>query len=340
MPSSKVCCLTLHTLQQHLDAVKRQTSNAASRPSGLPRLALNAAPLYGGGMNSDSNGRQVAAIVGERLRALREAKDLRQEDVVTAAQSLGLTWGRSSVAALEAGNRSLSVGEFLLIPALVAQLGGWDEPLLSPTDRIVVSDSLTLSARRLTDAMIGYLTPVTDAAKVLSTRNEEDTLGAVPRNKGWDSVSPHKLNQSNARAAVYLRVLHTLKPDATNSQWLELIRLDYEITRTIANRLSSPKHGRGVDPLLARAFALSVYGRSLGEERDARAESRGPYPSKRALQSARGHATREIIEELQKQIDVRWKEIEPVFNELDAVFDDPDALNAWLKETQKMREGM
>ena len=38
-----------------------------------------------------------------RLRNLREDAGLRQDDISRKAKSLGLAWGRSSVAALEAG---------------------------------------------------------------------------------------------------------------------------------------------------------------------------------------------------------------------------------------------
>lgn len=277
---------------------------------------------------TDDKGRQVAVIIGERIRALREAKSLRQEDVVTAARSVGLPWARSSVAALEAGSRALSIGEFLLIPALVAQLGGWEEPLLSPTDRIIVSDSLSLAAERLPGAMIGYLTPIGDTKTTLRQTGDTEELGSIPRADG----EGHRGNQSQARIVVYFRVLYALKPDVDIREWRDMIGLDYEITRTVAGRLTSPRDGKGVSPFLVRAFAMALYGRSLGAERDARAESRGPYASKRALQSARGHATREIIDELQSAIDSRWSEIEPVFKRLDDVIDKPDELAEWLEE--------
>jgi transcriptional regulator with XRE-family HTH domain len=290
-------------------------------------------------MSNDEQRWQVAELVGVRLRALREAKGLRQEDVVTGAKSVGLQWGRSSVAALEAGTRSLSVGEFLLIPALVAQLGGWDQPLFSPTDRIIVSDSLSMAADRLPNAMIGYLTPLKDTETHLRgsrERSEVEELGAISREDEkyeTDKMSEenkHRVHQARARIVVYRRALLALNPDADVRKWKEAITLDYEITRTIAGRLTSPREPDGVSLSLARVFAFAMYGQSLGAERDMRAELRGPYASRRALQSARGHATRELIVELQEAIDSRWPEVEFVFNELDSVIDDPTSLTKWL----------
>ncbi|MEH0578948.1 helix-turn-helix transcriptional regulator [Streptomyces sp. B21-108] len=290
-------------------------------------------------MSDDEKRWQVAELVGVRLRALREAKGLRQEDVVTGAKSVGLQWGRSSVAALEAGTRSLSIGEFLLIPALVAQLGGWNEPLFSPTDRIIVSGSLSMTADKLPNAMIGYLTPLKDTQTHLRgsrDRVEDEELGAIVREEGegkanqMSEENKHRVNKSVARNNVYWRVLFTLDPNVDLEKWKEVITLDYEITRTVASRLTSPKEPNGVNQLLARVFAFAMYGQSLGAERDQRADLRGPYASRRALQSARGHATREIIEELQESIDTRWPEVEPVFRELESVIEDPASLRKWL----------
>lgn len=53
-----------------------------------------------------------------RLRDLREDAGLRQDDISRKAKGLGLAWGRSSVAALEAGARNLSAFEWLLLPSI------------------------------------------------------------------------------------------------------------------------------------------------------------------------------------------------------------------------------
>lgn len=298
--------------------------------------------LYCGDMTSNDRGRQVSEVIGKRLRALRESKDYRQEDVAAAAQTLGLKWARSSVAALEAGTRSLSVEEFLLMPALVAQLGGWEEPLLLGTDRLIVSETLTLAAERLPSSAIGYLTPLMDTKSHIERnrrREEEEDLGAIPRQDGKFAYNlyAHSKNKSSAEAAVYGRIVLAIAPDAVIADWHEMTKRDYEITRTVTARLALPTEQQLYNkPMLTRAFAFALYGTSLGAERDARADRHGPYPSKRALRSARGHATREIIDELQQAIDSRWPAVQSVLDELDAVIDSPEELADWLRETEKL----
>lgn len=61
----------------------------------------------------------LTAAIGLRLRELRLGEGLSQDDIAAAARRCGLRWKRSSVAALEAGNRDLSVGEFLSIPEVL-----------------------------------------------------------------------------------------------------------------------------------------------------------------------------------------------------------------------------
>lgn len=57
-----------------------------------------------------------AASLGAGLRNLRTRAGLRQDDIARRARGVGLTWGRSSVAALESGVRGTSAFEWLLLP--------------------------------------------------------------------------------------------------------------------------------------------------------------------------------------------------------------------------------
>ncbi|MET8404512.1 helix-turn-helix transcriptional regulator [Streptomyces sp900116325] len=59
-----------------------------------------------------------AASLGAGLRSLRTKLGLRQDDVARRARSAGVTWARSSVAALESGARNLSAFEWLLLPRI------------------------------------------------------------------------------------------------------------------------------------------------------------------------------------------------------------------------------
>lgn len=61
---------------------------------------------------------EFAAFLGMRLRSLRESAGKRQDDIAHTAKSVGLSWGRSSVASLEAGTRNLSAFEWILLPEI------------------------------------------------------------------------------------------------------------------------------------------------------------------------------------------------------------------------------
>lgn len=101
-----------------------------------------------------------------------------------------------------------------------------------------------------------------------------------------------------------------------------------EITRTINRRLSTPDGGPPGERIV-HTFALGMWGRPPGVERDARASERGEYGSRRALQSARGHVTRELIDELQEEINRRWPEILEMTADLNRAVRNEDSLKEW-----------
>ncbi|MGW3738031.1 hypothetical protein [Streptomyces sp. NPDC005148] len=106
----------------------------------------------------------------------------------------------------------------------------------------------------------------------------------------------------------------------------------------MAERIARPDDGKPVDIQLVVVFALGLWGRSPGEERDARTAERGEYDTKRALQSARGHVTRELISELQVEVDRRWPELEKIFGELERVIDDEVKLQEWVDQTHELEK--
>jgi transcriptional regulator with XRE-family HTH domain len=288
-------------------------------------------------MKSNGKARPLAVIVGERLRAFREAKGLRQEDVAAVARSLGLPWARSSVAALERGTRELSVTEMIMIPTVIYGLGGWEEPLLPPSERIALTEKSSIQVNSLPSAFFGLVSPVKGESAdddELTRGDDLVSLGAIP------SPPPPRKEEENRETArkvtVYNRLLITLWPESNQLHWMDAAQqYNNELSTTVANRLARPD-GRRIPPRMLGVLAFGLWGRPIGEERDARTEVRGNYSSKRALQTARGHVTRELINELQTLIDSRWKEIQRVFSDLDRVINDPVKLRAWLDETYDM----
>jgi hypothetical protein len=55
------------------------------------------------------------------VRSLREHDRITQEELAAAAQRLGFGWGRSTIAAIEAGDRDLSAEELLALPYMLSE---------------------------------------------------------------------------------------------------------------------------------------------------------------------------------------------------------------------------
>jgi hypothetical protein len=66
------------------------------------------------------------AAIGRAIGALLERWGLNHDDVATAAQRLGLSWGRSTISHLCAGRKGVTVQELLLLPSILAAALGPD----------------------------------------------------------------------------------------------------------------------------------------------------------------------------------------------------------------------
>jgi hypothetical protein len=108
--------------------------------------------------------RTLLQLIGARMRALRDARGLLQEDVAAQARSLGFDWTRGTVAMLEAGRRRLTLEEWLLLPQV------FDRADAAP---------LTLP-ECLPDAGVARLTPYAAV--------EVDVLRAVCRGQTMDAA--------------------------------------------------------------------------------------------------------------------------------------------------------
>ncbi|WP_328620688.1 helix-turn-helix domain-containing protein [Streptomyces sp. NBC_00354] len=285
-------------------------------------------------MTKDGKPRPLAAIVGERLRLLRAEKDLRQDDVAEAAKHFGLTWGRSSVAALEGGNRDLKFEELALLPSIVKRLGGWSQPLLPPDEQVLLGESVWIEAHRLGPAIttLTFGDPFGGASAAEATADSDEffELGAI---EGESPEDPFEtLKDASRRVTFYNHLLATLWPTKAHLSGATNKFLGSELSRRLAERLTSPDDTLPVDHVLVETIATGMWGKSVTEERDSRAAQRGEYETKRALQSARGHVTREILDELQGELNLKWSEISRKYKELcDAMVGEAE-LKAWREK--------
>ncbi|MFD4524868.1 helix-turn-helix domain-containing protein [Streptomyces sp. NPDC058470] len=288
-------------------------------------------------MATDEKARPLSEVVGESVRKFRESRGIRQEDLADEARKYGFAWGRSSVAALEAGNRDLSINELLLIPSMIKKLGGWDQPLIPPDTRVMINENLWMSASQIPSHVFSLLAPTARPEKIPEDAvalEEEETvlLGGVEHQS---SDSPELQREIAKSVVVYEVMFRELWPNRADTPWAGLT-VGMEVASRVAERITMPD---GFKPKrqLIQAFALGMWGRNIGDERDARTAARGTYETKRALQSARGHVTRELIEEIQAEIDRRWNEVVDVYEELDQSLGTDEAFAEWREKAMRVR---
>lgn len=248
------------------------------------------------------------------------------------ARIFGLQWARSSVAAIEAGNRDLSLEEMLLLPFIVSKLGGWDEPLIARSEIVMLSQSRAIAAGNLE----GIFRTLFHPSPPSEDSDDSLLLGAVA-DKPEPGKNTFECKQNVARrVGVYDYILLTIWPDfRITGDFYSTRAFTSEVNRTIWSRLSTPDGGE-VPIGLVRVFAFGLWGRLPSDERDARTEARGRYENKRALQSARGHLTRGLISELQEAINTHWPVVKAAFDELNSVIDDERELDLWNKRLERL----
>lgn len=218
------------------------------------------------------------------------------------ATRFGFKWGRSSVAALEGGARKLSAEELLVLPLIAQEVGLSGDQFIRDTDVVQVNDDLALWGRSV--------------RRMLLTRSESQSL--------------HRANKQHSKkfeAAIFARTPATslpimgefLNPDERlrNARfyvdryasvllavylWPQLD--EREARKAVARSVHPAEADRKVaakidaDPMSVSIMAQALWGRSLTEERDARADERSDHEDPRALQGARGYVTRELTREL------------------------------------------
>lgn len=284
-------------------------------------------------MTNDGKARPLAVIVGERLKQFREEQGLRQADIATAAAACGLAWGRSSVAALESGTRNLSLEEVLLLPLVVSNAGGWDKPLIPEGVNILMnsrvhmpSEDFLLFARLLTTPVKQFASSrIVDPGEL-----EELILGQESQGKeSWDLDDLRIRAEWQAWKLFCQRVYPRIDFNAALSE----AAAEVELNAKVADRLVAPD-GAPADYKMVVVFSRGLWGRGVSAERDERAGDPDDYPSRRSLQSARGHITRELIQEIQHEILFRRPELQETFAPLRGIWNDAEALRKWIESAR------
>jgi transcriptional regulator with XRE-family HTH domain len=210
----------------------------------------------------------VARAFGQAIRNIREASGARQDDVARAARAAGLSWTAASVAALETGRRSLAIDEVARLPLMLRRLGlalGWEDAA------ITITASPTRVAVTVAGENFNHETGVNrlvGSARVTSHATGKLTVAETGSTQGGDHQSEAVLDEGGV------------------------------LEQRIARRFK-------VDVRRVVAAARQRWGRSISEERDRRTEGAPAGASKRALQTLRGHVTRELLAELRPDLSTR-----------------------------------
>src|SRR5215216_641282 len=96
----------------------------------------------------------IDQAIGQQLRNLRSELGLRQDQIATAARQVGLRWTQSTVAAIENGNRALSLGEWFLLPTVFGFAGRLTGPWPKLADLLPDSGRVALSADTTADVSV------------------------------------------------------------------------------------------------------------------------------------------------------------------------------------------
>lgn len=232
--------------------------------------------------------RSLSEVIGARIRAWREASQVRQEVIAATARRWGLRWTRATVAALETGGRRLRPEELLLLPYVVS--------LSQPQDE---EETFIELADFLPDDEWVMLTP---EARVHSQAVREILRGRAAGT--WPSPWI-EVPASQIRAAM-LRAFRRAAPKVERvwrHVWPEVER-SLQLVSEVENDAAGDAEQKaarklGVPPLAIALAARKLWGRSLAEERDRRvSEQWRDEITLRPLQAIRGHVTRALLGEL------------------------------------------
>jgi transcriptional regulator with XRE-family HTH domain len=243
---------------------------------------------------------RLQEVLGRRVRALRLQSGKRQEEVAEAARAAGLNWIRATVAAIESGQRDLSLEEVLLLSHIFGQgLGLAQVERLG--DFLEGAEGMAMLTPKALVRLEVLREYAGDADRGVAVGSVEDALGSLGIAEWFTAAmgSVERVRQS----------LATVWPDITIGDLLEMA----DATRLEAEQKAARRLGVGVTVLTVAAHQL--WGQSLTAERDRRVAKQGEA-APRTAQARRAHMTRALLAEIQsaypdlKELDRRVAEPE------------------------------
>jgi transcriptional regulator with XRE-family HTH domain len=231
--------------------------------------------------------RPLRAVLGERVKALREAEGKRQDDLSLAARSLGLAWPRSKIGQLERGVKAISAEELMLLPAILGRA----------LERHVTFAEIFGSGERVALSRATWVQSE-EAADLLASQDPGGVLRRI-----------YELTPAQEQRHFNAAVEGLLAKQRSQKLGLDARIADRRITELIAVEEASGDAEAAVARKLGEPtgvlvkLSLLLWGKSLSQERDERAGKDLPVnASPRTVQSKRGQVTRQLVNELREFI--------------------------------------
>lgn len=229
-------------------------------------------------------GRALRAVLGERVRRLREEAGLRQQDLADSADTLGATtWNRTRIAALERGDKSISAEELVLLVAILQLTTDRKitlSDLLDSDDVVALTKWGRIAARDVPLLLAGELDAGDRVWLQLPPLSADEVAAKLDRMKELIERFPGAQEQGRTTGAA-LRAVRESSGEADE-------RAARELGETAAS---------------FAFIASAMWGRSLSAERDARlAAAGGDKGPRRTVAARRGRVTRDLIDEVRARL--------------------------------------
>lgn len=217
-------------------------------------------------MTKDREPLLLQDVIIDNMRRIRKERGLLQEDIATAARWVGVMWSSVTVTQIESQSRLLSLDEFLLLPLIL---------------KCSLKDLLaTEEPDQLIKLGFGTVFDAETVSELVSAKGPRLRDDQVPMLPGLEEKLETRIKTAIERGGLEPTLLSYLKVR-------EGARGEAERKAAQALKISA------VD---ITAYALRLWGRSLTEERDTRAEEQASEGKE--TRAVRGHITRALLQDI------------------------------------------
>lgn len=220
----------------------------------------------------------VSGLVAANMRRLREARVKPLQDVAEAAKELGVGWDRSTISRIETGKRELTVDECVALPRVLSLAFG---------EAITLADLLTPAGDPAIAKFdsFGWQLPLGEALYALA-----EPLFTVFDLSPYESAKKHVCD--TAATVLELR----MRQAQVSREETERLTREQEIA-AVARELGA------TEAEVRAAYTKLWGGSSLRRTREVVLTlSEGALSNPARVRTMRGHATRQLMDELRREI--------------------------------------